>query len=102
MIHTHGPYSTVFAAAHKPIPMTIIETATCIGYAVPVAPYCRPGTIELARITHNCMVGKTCALMATIGLISVGPNLASPYATIMAVDLQREYVYWRTIREPQQ
>lgn len=86
VIHTHAPYATVFAAAHKPIPMSIIEAATCIGHEVPVAPYYRPGTIELAQITYNTMMGKTCALMANHGLISVGPNLASAYATTVAVE----------------
>ncbi len=49
VIHTHAPYATVFAAAHKPIPMSIIEAATCIGHEVPIAAYFRPGTNELAQ-----------------------------------------------------
>jgi L-ribulose-5-phosphate 4-epimerase len=86
VIHTHAPYSTVFAAAHKPIPMSIIEAATCIGHEVPIAPYCRPGTNELAQMTYSHMKGKSCALMANHGLISVGPNLARAYETTLAVE----------------
>lgn len=86
VIHTHAPYATVFAAVHQPIPMSIIEAATCIGHEVPVAPYFRPGTKELAQATYNSMKGKSCALMANHGLISVGPNLARAYETTMAAE----------------
>lgn len=86
VIHTHAPYATVFAAAHKTISMSLIEAATCIGHEVPVAPYVRPGTEELAQITYKTMAGKMCALMANHGLVSVGSNLARAYETSMAVE----------------
>lgn len=86
VIHTHAPYATVFAAAHEPIPMTIIEASTCIGHTIPVAPYVRPGTKELAEITFLTLKNKTCGLMANHGLISVGPTLSRAYETSLAAE----------------
>lgn len=47
--HTHSKYATMFAVLNKEIKPIIYEVAS-YGGKVPVAPYGRPGTLELA---HN-------------------------------------------------
>ena len=49
--HTHSMYGTVFAVLNKPIPAVVYEIATlgCTKARIPVAPYARPGTPELAK-----------------------------------------------------
>ena len=56
--HTHSMYATTFALLNKPIPAIVYEVAN-MGLTkgrVPVAPYGRPGTMELANsVVDACM-----------------------------------------------
>lgn len=51
IVHTHSKMATSFAVLNKPIPAIIYEVATfgLKDAVVPVAPYARPGTVELAK-----------------------------------------------------
>lgn len=55
--HTHSAYATTFALLNKPIPAIVYEVAN-MGLTkarVPVAPYGRPGTPELANsVIESC------------------------------------------------
>jgi len=98
VVHTHSPYATTFAIAHEPIPMVLSEAALCLGGTVPLAPYGRPGTEELARTVLQTMQGGASALLANHGLITVGASLKQAYAaTIAAEQMARQVIMARSM-----
>jgi L-ribulose-5-phosphate 4-epimerase len=87
VVHTHAPYASVFAISGEPIPMVVTESALCIGGMVKVAPYVRPGTEELAQMVLETMGSGVSVLLAQHGMIAVGPDLHSAYATTIATEV---------------
>jgi L-ribulose-5-phosphate 4-epimerase len=76
VVHTHAPYSSVFSILDRPsLPMVLSETAMALGGAVPVAPYRRPGTQELADITEQACGPAAGVIMARHGLVTTGSSL---------------------------
>jgi len=87
VIHTHAPKATVFGViGNEPMPMILNEAAMCIGGAVPIAPYGRPGTDELAELTCEVVGDGFAAIMAHHGLITVGPTIDLAYMATTAVE----------------
>ena len=70
--HTHSMYATTFALLNKPIPAIVYEVAN-MGLTkgrVPVAPYGRPGTMELANsVVDACMEAES-FLMESHGAVA--------------------------------
>jgi ribulose-5-phosphate 4-epimerase/fuculose-1-phosphate aldolase len=65
--------------------MILTEAAMGLGGAVPIAPYRRPGTEDLAEITCQATGKGSAAIMAHHGLITVGETIDLAYfATIAA------------------
>lgn len=101
VVHTHAPYASLFAVSGEPLPMVLTESAMLLGGDVPVAPYCTPGTEELARATADALGAQPAALMANHGLISVGADLGSAYAaTLAAEDTARTVCLLRAMNAP--
>lgn len=94
VVHTHSPFATTFAIAREPIPVVLSEAALCLGGAVPVAPYCRPGTEELAQTVLDTMGQGVGVLLANHGLITVGSTLAQAYAATIAAEQMARCVIW--------
>ena len=71
--HTHSAFATSFAVLNKPIPAIVYEVAT-LGLTkarIPVAPYGRPGTRELAEsVIEPCKEGD-CFLLEKHGAVAV-------------------------------
>lgn len=87
VVHTHPPKATVFGViGTDPLPMILNESAMGIGGPVPIAPYARPGTDELADVTFEATGEGYAAIMAHHGLITVGPDIDSAFAATMAVE----------------
>lgn len=86
VVHSHAPYATTFALIDAPLPAVLIESAICIGGAVPVAPYCRPGTDQVGTVAVDVMGDGAAVLLAHHGLVAVGANLEQAYDTTLAVE----------------
>lgn len=87
VVHTHAPKTTVFGIiGDQPLPMVLNEAAMCIGGPVPIAPYARPGTKELAQINIDSMGDGVAVILAHHGLITVGSSLEWAYLTSIAVE----------------
>jgi ribulose-5-phosphate 4-epimerase/fuculose-1-phosphate aldolase len=87
VIHTHAPKATVFGViGNEPMPMILNEAAMCIGGAVPIAPYARPGSEELAEVTCEAVGDGFAAIMAHHGLITVGSTIDLAYSATIAVE----------------
>jgi L-ribulose-5-phosphate 4-epimerase len=67
VVHSHSLYATGFASALLPIPPICITSAE-IGGEVPCAPYCPPGSRELADVVAATMQGRQVILLGHHGV----------------------------------
>lgn len=87
VVHTHAPKATVFGViGNEPMPMILNEAAMGAGGSVPIAPYARPGSDELAEVTFEATGDGFAAIMAHHGLITVGPDMNLAYIGTIAVE----------------
>lgn len=86
VVHSHAPYATLFGVTGEALPMILTEAAACLGGTVPVAPYCRPGTQELAESAVQTADKGMAVILANHGLVTVGPDLNSAYDATLAVE----------------
>ncbi len=71
--HTHSAYATTFALLNKPIPAIVYEVAN-LGLSkgrVPVAPYGRPGTTDLADSVIESCKEADCFLLEKHGAVAL-------------------------------
>ena len=76
IVHTHSPVATAFAVCERPVPAIVYEMFlfhTADG-CIPVAPFARPGTKELADAVAGVIKENDLALMARHGAIAVGKS----------------------------
>lgn len=86
IVHTHARYSTAFAIMNKPIPPVVYESVYIGGNGtIPVAPYGRAGTVDLAEKVAKVMKENDCCLMESHGAIAAD-------TTIEAAFLRAQYV----------
>lgn len=99
VVHCHAPYATVFAGLDEEIPIILTEAAAYLSGPVPVAPYCKPGTVDLAEIAFSTMGDEGVAvLLSHHGLITVGLNLDHAFdATRAAEEMARLVVRTRSM-----
>ena len=93
VVHTHSVFATVFAVLGEPIPPVHYLLARA-GGAVPVAPYARYGTPELADNCVATLGGRRAVLLANHGLIATGSDLAAAVTTAEDVEYVAELA-WR-------
>ena len=86
VVHSHAPYATLFGVIGEPLPMLLSEAAACLGGPVPVAPYCRPGSEELADSALRIADRGFAVILANHGLVTVGPDLGAAYDATLAVE----------------
>ena len=87
VVHTHAPKATVFGVIESdPMPMILNESAMGIGGPVPIAPYARPGTEELAEVTFNATGDGHAVILAHHGLITVGTSIDQAYIATISVE----------------
>jgi len=75
VVHTHAPFSTILAVAHKPIPAIHYMIAAFGGPDVRVCNYARYGTAELSENILVAMKGRNGCLMANHGMVVGGADL---------------------------
>ena len=93
VVHSHAPYATLFGVIGEPLPMLLTEAAACLGGPVPVAPYARPGTQELADGAVRIADKGPAVILANHGLVTVGPDLSSAYDATLAVETTARMVW---------
>lgn len=87
VVHTHAPYTSVFGIIErKEMPMVLSEAAMALGGAVRVAPYCRPGTEELADAAERACRLSDGVILAHHGLVTVGSSLHLAYQATLAAE----------------
>jgi len=93
VVHTHSMFATVFAVLGEPIPPVHYLLARA-GGTVPLAPYARYGTVELAEACVRALADGPAVLLAQHGVVTVGADLATAMAAAEAVEYVAELA-WR-------
>jgi L-fuculose-phosphate aldolase len=75
VVHTHAPLATAVSLVLDELPCVHYEMLA-LGGSVRVAPYRTFGTPELAAVVHDALEGRSAALMANHGAITLGADLA--------------------------
>lgn len=76
VIHSHPIYATMFAIAHQPVPACIDEFVMFVGGDVPVCEYGGSGTTDLGDNAVAVLTGRSAALLANHGMVSLGATPA--------------------------
>ncbi len=93
MVHTHSMFATTFAVLGEPVP-AVHYLIVRAGGSVPVAPYARYGTAELAESCVRTLGDGFAVLLANHGVVAVGADLAAAMAVAEAVEYTAELA-WR-------
>ena len=90
VVHTHSHMATAFAVLNKPVPATVYEMFVfhTENACIPVAPFARPGTQELADNVASVIRKNDMALMERHGAIAVG---TSPEDALLAAQYIEEF-----------
>jgi len=76
VVHTHSPYATTLAVLGKTIPAVHYVVAALRVHTVPLVPYCRFGSPELAQAIADALAeGGDAALLANHGALALGRDL---------------------------
>ncbi|MGI8667846.1 MAG: class II aldolase/adducin family protein [Jatrophihabitans sp.] len=93
VVHTHSMFATTFAVLGEALPPVHYLIARA-GGEVPVAPYARYGSPELAESCVRTLAGGGAVLLANHGVVAVGTSLAQAMEIAEAVEFVAELA-WR-------
>jgi L-fuculose-phosphate aldolase len=100
VVHTHSPWATALACVADELPAVHYLVAD-LGGPVRVAPYATPGSDELADALLAALAGRSAALLASHGAVTVGETLALAYARAVLLEwLCALYARARSLGEP--
>jgi L-fuculose-phosphate aldolase len=93
VVHTHSMFATTFAVLGEQIP-PVHYLIVRAGEAVPVAPYARYGTAQLAESCVRALGTGFAVLLANHGVVAVETDLSAAMAVAEAVEYTAELA-WR-------
>ena len=98
IVHTHSKNTTAIDVMNKPIPEIVYELFLlgCKKGYIPVAPYGRPGTKELAQSVLKPLEISDVALMQAHGVIAVAKDLKEALLRASYVEELAE-IYYKTL-----
>lgn len=83
--HTHSRFATVLAVWEKPIPPIVYEVLM-LGGEVPIAPYGRPGTAELAESVRLTLKNSDVCLLAKHGVLAAGKDCGDAFLKALYIE----------------
>lgn len=98
IVHTHSKMATAFAVLNKEIPPIVYEVVNVVGNdgRIKVAPYARPGTVELSKTIIEPIKKADVCLMANHGVLAVADNIDDALLKASYVEEIAE-VYYATL-----
>jgi L-fuculose-phosphate aldolase len=93
VVHTHAPVATALGLVLDELPCVHYEMLA-LGGTVRVAPYRTFGSPELAQAVLAALEGRSAALMANHGAITIGADLAQALERARLLEWACE-LYWR-------
>ncbi len=94
VVHTHAPMATAVACVLEDELPCVHYQMLLLGGPVRVAPYATFGTPELARSVVEALEGRTAALMASHGAVTLGSDLDGAVEASLLLEWACT-VYWR-------
>ena len=91
--HAHPPHATAFAVARRPLPVDLLPEGRGFLGEVPLVPYARPGSRELAAAVGRRVRAARALLLANHGVVAWGEDLAEAFARLELVERLAE-VAW--------
>lgn len=86
IIHCHSPYATSYAMAGREIEPKALTEAIAVFRKIPLIPYGRPGTDDIASGFDAILPEYDAALLEAHGVIIVDKELSGAYAKAEAVE----------------
>lgn len=96
IVHCHSRFASVMACARRPIPAIHYLVALCGASEVPVTPYARFGTEDLARHTADALSHCDACLLANHGLVACGDSMSQALELAEEIEEQAA-LYWHTL-----
>ena len=93
VVHAHPPYATTFAVAHVPLDKYILPEAVCGLGAVPIVPYAKPSTQELADAMIPYLQNYDAFLLENHGTVTVGKDLQTAYFKTETLEYNAKIIY---------
>ena len=86
IVHCHSPYATAYAMAHTPIIPLGNTEAIAIFKEIPMAPYGRPGTADIANGFKDILPKYPAVLLENHGVLTIAKDLAEAYSMAEGVE----------------
>jgi L-fuculose-phosphate aldolase len=100
VVHTHSPSATALGTVVEELPAIHYLIAE-LGGPVRVAPYATPGSEELAAAMVRALAGRSAALLANHGALTVGETLEQAYSRAVTLEwLAALYLRARQLGSP--
>lgn len=93
VVHAHSPFATALSCVLDELPVVHYEMLR-FGGPVRVAPYATFGSEELAAAVHAALDGRTAAIMANHGVVTVAEDADAAVELALLLEWSCE-VYWR-------
>ncbi len=78
-MHTHAAYCTAYGASGQALGAVISEMGMLAPGAIPLVPYCPPGSEELAQQAADVLREANGCLLANHGAVTVADTMARAY-----------------------
>lgn len=97
IMHTHSIFASALAVARKPIPPILEDLVQMVGGGVPVAPYARAGTPELAKVAAETLGPLGAVLLANHGVVGAGRTLEEAFIVCQLVEKSACVYAWANL-----
>jgi L-fuculose-phosphate aldolase len=96
LVHTHAPLATALSCVLEEVPVVHYQMLT-FGGSVRVAPYATFGSAELAEGVRRALEGRTAALMANHGAVTVAGDADAAVELALLLEWACG-LYWRAVQ----
>jgi L-fuculose-phosphate aldolase len=93
VVHAHPPYATTFAVAHIPLDKYILPEAIIGLGAVPLVPYAKPSSTDLADGLIPYLKKYNAFLLENHGTVTLGPDLTTAYFKTETIECYARILY---------
>ncbi|MGP8011564.1 MAG: class II aldolase/adducin family protein [Halobacteriota archaeon] len=92
IVHAHSRFATALSCMGGDLQPPDVEGKQLLG-RIPLIPYARPGTSELAEAVSSGIRGFKGALLENHGLVAVGANLEEAYIVAEGIERAAQLVF---------
>ncbi|MBI3962319.1 MAG: class II aldolase/adducin family protein [Deinococcus sp.] len=93
IVHSHPVYSTTLAASGMTVPTNLTAESAILLRRVPLVPYIRPGTLELAEAVAAEVHDTNAVLLANHGVVCLGKTLKEAYCLLETLEFTAKIAF---------